>query len=45
MRSCRRLIVLNDGRVIGDGPPQAVMAEPIVREAYVGSGKGPHAGH
>ena len=38
MRSCRRLIVLNDGRVIGDGAPQAVMADAIVREAYVGSG-------
>ena len=27
MRSCRRLIVLNDGRVIGDGAPQEVMGE------------------
>jgi branched-chain amino acid transport system ATP-binding protein len=45
MRTCRRLIVLNDGRVIGDGPPLAVMAEPIVREAYVGSGMSGHAGY
>jgi branched-chain amino acid transport system ATP-binding protein len=45
MRSCRRLIVLNDGRVIGDGAPQAVMADAIVREAYVGSGTASHARH
>ena len=45
MRSCRRLIVLNDGRVIGDGAPQAVMADAIVREAYVGSGIASHARH
>jgi len=45
MRSCRRLIVLNEGRVIGDGAPQAVMAEPIVRDAYVGSGTGRNAPH
>jgi branched-chain amino acid transport system ATP-binding protein len=43
MKSCRRLIVLNDGRVIGDGEPQAVMANPIVHEAYIGSGTGAHA--
>jgi branched-chain amino acid transport system ATP-binding protein len=43
MKSCRRLIVLNDGRVIGDGEPQAVMADPIVHEAYIGSGAGAHA--
>lgn len=45
MRNCRRLIVLNEGRVIGDGVPQAVMADPIVREAYVGSSRVTHAGH
>ena len=38
MRSCRRLIVLNNGQLIGDGEPQAVMADPAVRDAYVGSG-------
>jgi branched-chain amino acid transport system ATP-binding protein len=43
MRSCRRLIVLNNGRVIGDGVPREVMADPIVREAYVGSGASAHA--
>ena len=45
MRSCRRLIVLNDGRIIGDGAPQEVMANAIVREAYVGSGIASHARH
>jgi branched-chain amino acid transport system ATP-binding protein len=38
MRSCRRLIVLNNGQVIGDGVPREVMADPVVHEAYVGSG-------
>jgi branched-chain amino acid transport system ATP-binding protein len=37
MRICRRLIVLNDGQVIGDGPPEEVMADPVVHDAYVGS--------
>jgi branched-chain amino acid transport system ATP-binding protein len=45
MRSCRRLVVLNDGRVIGDGAPEAVMADPIVHEAYVGTRNGAHAQH
>jgi branched-chain amino acid transport system ATP-binding protein len=38
MRSCRRLIVLNNGQVIGDGAPEEVMADPVVHDAYVGSG-------
>jgi branched-chain amino acid transport system ATP-binding protein len=45
MRSCRRLIVMNDGRVIADGAPGAVMADAAVREAYVGKGRGAHAEH
>jgi len=45
MRSCRRLIVLNDGRIIGDGAPQEVMSDAAVREAYVGSGTASHARH
>ena len=45
MRSCRRLVVLNDGRIIGDGAPQEVMANAVVREAYVGSGIASHAPH
>jgi branched-chain amino acid transport system ATP-binding protein len=43
MRSCRRLIVLDNGRVIGDGAPRAVMADPVVHKAYVGSGMTTHA--
>ena len=45
MRSCRRLIVMNEGRVIGDGSPGAVMADPDVQQAYVSSGRGSHAAH
>jgi len=37
MRACPRLIVLNNGRVIGDGPAQAVIADPAVHDAYVGT--------
>lgn len=43
MRICRRLIVLNNGAVIGDGEPVAVMANPVVHEAYVGGGMAKHA--
>ncbi len=43
MRICRRLVVLNNGRVIGDGEPRAVMADPVVHDAYVGSGMASHA--
>jgi branched-chain amino acid transport system ATP-binding protein len=43
MRMCRRLIVLNNGLVIGDGEPRAVMADPVVHDAYVGGGMVIHA--
>lgn len=43
MRICRRLIVLNNGRVIGDGKPREVMADPVVHDAYVGGGMVIHA--
>ncbi|MBR0795281.1 ABC transporter ATP-binding protein [Bradyrhizobium jicamae] len=43
MRVCRRLIVLNNGVVIGEGDPWEVMANPAVQEAYVGSGMMAHA--
>jgi branched-chain amino acid transport system ATP-binding protein len=39
LRSCRRLIVLDNGRVIGDGAPRTVMADRVVHEAYVGGAK------
>jgi branched-chain amino acid transport system ATP-binding protein len=43
MRICRRLIVLNNGQIIGDGKPREVMADPVVHDAYVGSGMVTHA--
>jgi branched-chain amino acid transport system ATP-binding protein len=43
MRICRRLIVLNNGLVIGEGEPREVMADPVVHEAYVGGGMASHA--
>jgi ABC-type branched-subunit amino acid transport system ATPase component len=35
--------VLNAGTVVSDGNPAQVMADPIVREAYVGDGIVAHA--
>ena len=40
MRVCRRLLVLDQGRLIEDGAPDKVMANPAVRAAYLGQ---PHA--
>jgi len=42
-RNCRRLVVMNEGRVIADGAPDVVMADVAVLEAYVGKGLGQHA--
>jgi branched-chain amino acid transport system ATP-binding protein len=36
LRVCRRLIVLDGGRVIADGAPADVIADRAVREAYIG---------
>src|SRR5262249_39493105 len=36
MRGCRRLLVLDQGRIIADAAPDRVMADPAVREAYLG---------
>jgi branched-chain amino acid transport system permease protein len=33
---CDRVAVLNKGQLIAEGKPEAVLAEPAVREAYVG---------
>jgi branched-chain amino acid transport system ATP-binding protein len=43
VRVCRRIAVLNAGRVVSDGSPSQVMADPIVREAYVGDEMVTHA--
>jgi branched-chain amino acid transport system ATP-binding protein len=43
MRVSRRLIVLNEGQVIADGEPSAVIADPFVRKAYIGTGPGTYA--
>jgi branched-chain amino acid transport system ATP-binding protein len=43
LRVCRRLIVLNNGAIIADGSPTGVMADPVVREAYIGAATDRHA--
>lgn len=37
LRICHRLVVLDNGRKIGEGEPRTVMADPAVRAAYLGS--------
>ncbi|MHA1108389.1 MAG: ABC transporter ATP-binding protein [Alphaproteobacteria bacterium] len=44
LRVCSRLVVLDNGRVLGDGVPDQVMADPAVRTAYLGAGAGAAAG-
>ncbi|MBI3515000.1 MAG: ABC transporter ATP-binding protein [Proteobacteria bacterium] len=40
MRLARRLLVLDTGRAIADGPPDTVMRDPAVQLAYVGTAAG-----
>lgn len=34
---CSRVVVLDEGRKIAEGPPRTVMGDPVVAEAYLGS--------
>jgi branched-chain amino acid transport system ATP-binding protein len=43
IRACRRLIVLANGRVIGNGLPREVMRQADVRAAYLGESVEAHA--
>ncbi len=38
LRICSRLVVLDNGRKLGEGDPHEVMADPLVRAAYLGAG-------
>jgi branched-chain amino acid transport system ATP-binding protein len=38
MSLAERVFVLSEGRVIADGPPEAIVANPLVVEAYLGRG-------
>ena len=36
VRICPRLVVVDNGKKIGEGPPQKVLEDPMVRTAYLG---------
>ena len=35
-RLCSRVVVMAEGRLLAEGPPGDVTADPAVREAYLG---------
>jgi branched-chain amino acid transport system ATP-binding protein len=35
-----RIVVLNNGQLVADGEPGAVIASPVVQEAYLGLSRG-----
>ncbi len=45
LRICRRLVVLDNGKKIGEGEPHTVMSDPDVRTAYLGSGAAGQSDH
>jgi branched-chain amino acid transport system ATP-binding protein len=40
-----RIIVLHNGQLVADGEPAAVMASPVVQEAYLGLAQPSPASH
>jgi branched-chain amino acid transport system ATP-binding protein len=38
MRLAEHVLVLSEGRIIAEGPPQAIAGDPRVVEAYLGHG-------
>jgi branched-chain amino acid transport system ATP-binding protein len=41
---CDRMVVLHQGRTLADGPPRAVLDDPLVVEAYIGGPRRPEQG-
>ncbi len=37
LRICDRAYIISDGRVLKDGPPDAIVSDPLVRETYLGT--------
>jgi branched-chain amino acid transport system ATP-binding protein len=45
MSLCRRVIVLEEGRKIADGPPSLIRSDPSVLAAYLGQRRAAELGH
>jgi branched-chain amino acid transport system ATP-binding protein len=45
MSLCRRVIVLEAGRKIADGPPSLIRSDPRVLAAYLGQARAAELGH